>query len=247
MTLILGHRGASGYAPENTMSSFKLAILQNADGLEFDVHLSKDNIPVVIHDRTINRTTNGSGLVAEYTASELQQFDAGSWYGKKFRGFKIPLLAEVLQLCKVVDKQLLLNIELKAGSKMYKNIERIVIDMVSEYRLEKQVIISSFDHFALQRVKEINPNIKTGVLYAASWIKPWRYREVLNFNALHPAWHTLTPELLKHCHEAGLAVNTYTVNDTKYVDQMIALGVDGIITNYPNKLIACRDEIKYKE
>ncbi len=244
MTLIIGHRGASGYAPENTMPAFELAVSQNVDGLEFDVHLSKDGIPVVIHDRTIERTTGGSGLVVEYTASQLQQFDAGSWYGEQFAGAKIPLLTEVLGFCKSIGKDLLINIELKAGSIMYPNIEETVISRVKEYHLDDQVIISSFDHHGLQRVKEIDPNIKTGVLYTASWIKPWRYRELLNFNALHPAWYTLSPELVTNAHQAGLAVHTFTVNDTDYVPQMIMMGVDGIITDYPDRLIRIRDSIR---
>ncbi len=162
MTKVWAHRGASGYYPENTMTSFEGAIKQNADGIELDVHLSKDGYLIVCHDETLNRTTNGKGFIKQFDLYELKQLDAGSWYDKKYKGEKMPLLEEVIDLIKGTNMDL--NIELKAGSIFYPGIEEKVLKMIEKYNIKEQVIISSFDHYALVKIKSLDSEIKTGIL-----------------------------------------------------------------------------------
>ena len=239
MTKIIAHRGASAAAPENTLAAFQLALDVHADGIELDIHLSKDGIPVVSHDSSLQRTTGSLGKISDFTALELQQYDVGSWFDQRFSKERLPLLQEVLELCATIPK-FLLNIELKAGSKLYPGIEERTLEVVANSPYKGDVIYSSFDHYALSLLKQINPKARTGVLYSAALYQPWRYRGILCFDALHPAWHTLTPEIIRRAQEEMLEVNTYTVDDLFYAQQLLNCKVDGIITNIPDQLLDLR-------
>ncbi|MGO5065841.1 glycerophosphodiester phosphodiesterase [Clostridium sporogenes] len=232
-TKILAHRGASAYAPENTMVAFKKAIDMNADGIELDVHLSKDGYIVIIHDEKVDRTTNGKGEVKDFTLDELKKLDAGFWFSDEYKGERIPTLEELLKL--INDTNIYLNIEIKAGYRIYPNIEEKVIDIIEKYKMLDRVIISSFDHYSLVRVKEINLNIKTGMLYEAALYEPWDYARSIKVEALHPNYITLTKEFIDKANINNLEINPYTVNDENDMERLIKSKVTSVITNYPDK------------
>lgn len=231
MSKILAHRGASAYCPENTMAAFKKAIMLSADGLELDVHLTKDNELVVIHDFSLDRTTNGHGYIRNTSYSDIKNLDAGSWFNSNYSKLKIPLLKEVFSL--INDKHFTINVELKAGNRYYPNIEEILLEEISKTKCN--IIISSFDHYALKNIKEKNSNIVTGILYEASIINVWDYAvNTVRADGLHPNYMTIDYELITNCKNLGLMVNPYTVNDSETMKQLLSLNVDYIITNVPD-------------
>lgn len=227
---IIGHRGIPHLAPENTMSSFKLALGKGADGLETDVQLTRDGELVLIHDELLERTTNGAGLVAAHTLKELRDLDAGGWFSPEFRGEKIPTLREFLEF--VTGRDILVNIEIKSGVVLYPGIEQKLIDMLREYGVTKNVVLSSFNHYSLVACKEIDGAIKTGILYMCGMVDPWVYAKSINADALHPLFYSVRPETIGGMKDSGLLINPYTVDAPRDMKNMIGLGVDGIITNY---------------
>lgn len=232
-TKIFAHRGASGYAPENTISAFKKAIDLKADGIELDVHLSKDGKLVVMHDENLKRTTNKTGLISDYTLSELKQFDAGSWFSSEFQGEKIPTLEEVFDL--ICPTDLIINIEIKSGYRIYPNIEQKVLKCIKDFNMKNRCIISSFDHYSLVRVKELEPNIKTGLLYGESLYEPWEYAKSVSVNALHPDYNTFDKDFIKEAFKHKFEINPYTVNNDDAIKFLASNMITGIITNYPDK------------
>lgn len=233
--LNIAHRGFSGKYPENTMLAFEKAVEAGCDGIETDVQLTKDNIPVICHDENLDRTTNGQGLIAEYTFEELRSLDAGIKFGTEFRGLKIPSLDEFLDYVK--DKDLYINLELKNGIILYDNLEDIVINKIYEYKLKKNVILSSFNHYSMVKCKKIDSTIKTGLLYEAGLYEPQIYAGYVGTDAVHPQFFSvLHKTVVDGIKKEGLEINTYTVNDERYMEVLISLGVDGIITNFPDKL-----------
>ncbi len=229
---IIAHRGFSSRAPENTMAAFATALEFGVDGLELDVHLSKDGQVVICHDEAVNRTTNGQGLIKDLTWDELQQLDAGSWFDGRFKGERIPLLASLLELIRTSD--VLINIELKTNVFAYLGIEEQVIELLTKFGMVERCIISSFNHFSLLRVAEIRPEIKTGALYMANLYQPWEYGKKIKAAALHPRHFSVTPELVRMARQNGLLVNPWTVDDPIHMQRMYLAGVDSIITNYPD-------------
>ncbi len=238
--LIIAHRGASAYAPENTLAAFKKAIELGAEGIELDVHLSKDGEVVVIHDYSVDRTSNGRGPVAEMSLKELKALDFGSWFSEQYRSESIPLLREVLELLKGWNG--LLNIEIKHNRlEGCSQMEEKVLKLLDAYGFWEKTIISSFDHYSLIKIKEIEPSVRICPLYAAALYKPWEYAATLNAFAIHPHYHTVTPDVVKQCHEHNINVNVYTVDSPEHIQLMIDAGVDGIITNVPDIAIQIRD------
>ncbi|MFT9497801.1 glycerophosphodiester phosphodiesterase [Anaerosolibacter sp.] len=233
---IFAHRGASGYAPENTMAAFRKALEMGADGIELDVHLSKDGHLIVCHDETLQRTTDGMGWIKDLTLEEIRKYDGGSWFGEGFQGEKVPVLEEVLNL--IQPTKVLLNVEIKNGIVIYPGIERRVINLIRRYALEERTIISSFYHHSLVESKKIDPLIKTGVLYVAGWVEPWEYARKLQADALHPAYHNIDAAFVEGCKTHGIEINTYTVNEETDMKRLAGIGVTGIITNYPDKAIS---------
>ncbi|HBH12392.1 MAG: Glycerophosphoryl diester phosphodiesterase family protein [Clostridiales bacterium 38_11] len=232
MTKIIGHRGAMGYRPENTMSSFRKAIMIGAHGIEFDVHLTKDHVPVVIHDERVDRTTDKIGEVKDYTFGQIRKLDAGTWFSRDFFNERIPSLKDVLSLD--VTDDFIFNIELKAGSYYYPGIERITLEQVHDCHLENNVIISSFDHSALLEVKRLAPTIKTGALFCARLYNPWVYLKRLKCDFYHPDYRTIDKEIIKNANRHNMPVNTYTVNSESIMHDLIHADVNMIITNYPD-------------
>lgn len=235
MTQIFAHRGFSGKYPENTMIAFEKAIELGCDGIELDVHLTKDDELVIIHDEDISRTSNGQGLVKFMTYEQLLEYD----YSFKFHdevGFqKILTLREYFELVK--DTNIITNIELKTGIFEYETIEQKVIDLIHEFKLEDKIILSSFNHFTVMRCKAIDPNIELGFLIGSWMIDLGAYTASHGVQCCHPLYLNLIPEVVQEIHAAGRKINTWTVNEYDDIKRLADLGVDCLIGNYPDKMI----------
>ena len=235
--MVIAHRGFSGAAPENTLAAFKKAMEVGSDMLELDVRFSKDERVVVMHDDTLDRTTNGRGKVSDYTLKELKQFDAGSWFAPQFAGEKIPTLIEALNLAK---GKIPVNIEIKDESPSRYKITDLADRALQEVKktgMAGQVIFSSFYPSSLERIKEGNPRIWVALLYHRDWNSLRELTGGMAFSVVNLRLSFLTREKIGRIHREGMKVNTYTVNSEEEMEQFIRWGVDGIITNHPDKLI----------
>lgn len=228
------HRGASGYYPENTMLSFEKAVELGCTGIETDVQMTSDGVLVLIHDEMVNRTTNGSGFVKDYSYSDLEKLDAGSWFSKEYKEVRIPSLEEFMSF--IVNKDIIVNLELKTGVINYDGLEEKVIDMIYKYGIEDRVILSSFNHYSMVKCKEISRSIKTGLLYMEGLYKPWEYADYTGADALHPYFYAVNREVIEEIKNKNKLLNIFTVNDENYMRYFWELKVDGIITNYPDKM-----------
>lgn len=276
-TLNIAHRGYSGKFDENTILAFKKAIEYNANGIEADVQLSKDGIPVIIHDETLDRTTNGHGFVKDYTFDELRIFRTKSVprvqalkddaleervrlevenngkfgesrigeysaseveYLKNRCGEEIPALRELLELVAHSDLKVL-NLELKNSVIEYNGLEKKVLDMIDEFDLRDRIIISSFNHSSLLKVKELQGSrgIVLGALTETILVNVPKYLRSISVECYHPYFPSvLNQEYMKEIKESGIKINTYTVNSVADMKKVISAGVDGIITNEVEKL-----------
>ena len=228
------HRGASFDFPENTILSLKKAIECGASGLEIDVHKTKDDKIVVIHDEDIERTFLGKGLIKDFTYEELKKFKNRKVSFRDNKECYIPLLEEILNLVK--ETRVMLNIELKTDEIEYHGIEDDVINMIKEYRLEKRVILSSFNHNSIKKCKEIYSSIKTGVLYYKEIENVIEYAKSLKADYIHPDLRLVTKSIIDEAHKNGIMVNIYTVNNPISMRKLIELDVDGVFTDYPELL-----------
>lgn len=232
-TMVWAHRGASGYAPENTLAAFEKAVELGADGIELDVQLTKDGEIVVIHDEKIDRTSNGSGWVKDFTYRELAKFN----YNKKrpeYGKAAIPTLQEVYELMKPTG--LTVNVELKTGVVFYPGLEERVINLTARMGMEEQVWYSSFNHYTLRHIRELNRNARTGMLYSDGMINPVSYAtHMVEADAMHPAfYHLQYPGFMEECHKYGRKVHVWTVNEEAYMRKVCEKQVDAMITNYPD-------------
>lgn len=231
--LIWGHRGASGHAPENTLPAFALAAEQKADGIELDIQMTKDGEIVIIHDETVDRTSDRKGWVKDYTLAELKEMDF-SYGDLRYEGLRIPTMQEVFELIQPGD--LTINIELKTGICFYPGIEEKIIDMTHAFGMEDRVIYSSFNHYSILKIKELDPGAKTGFLYMDGPIDMPGYAKRYGVDALHPALYNLQyPHFLEECARQQLDVNVWTVNNDAYLRLCGQMGVHAVITNYPDK------------
>ena len=221
---VIAHRGASAHAPENTLAAFQLALDQGADGIELDVMLSKDGQLIVIHDDRVDRTTNGTGKVAEMYLPELKVLDAGN-------GETLPTLPEVFDR---FGGKFLINIELKNYSSLFDRLPVVVAEQVKAFRLTDSVIVSSFNPFNLPRFYRRVPEVKRGLL-----TQPGKARSGLNnlfrFAALHPYYEDVDAALVQAEHARGRQVNVWTVDDPDEIRRLAGLGVDMLITNDPQR------------
>lgn len=233
MTKNFAHRGFSGRYPENTLLAFGKAIEAGADGIELDVHFTKDKELVVIHDETLDRTTDGTGAVADHTYSELSELDASGSYKGRFGFQKIPTLREYFELVRPVDG-FITNIELKTGIIDYPGIEKAVLDLIDEFDLRERIIISSFNHFSVIRFKKLAPDVKCGFLEESRIIDFGAYTAKHGIDFVHPLHYTLDDDAFKEIRSHNLGINTWTVNDECDMRRMIENGVDAIIGNYPD-------------
>lgn len=236
--LIVAHRGASHAAPQNTLAAFRLAADLGADGVELDVHLTADGVPVVIHDATVEATTDGSGQVTALTLAQVKALDAGVRFHASFAGERVPTLEEVLT---AVGHRLLINIELKDFSPRDRGLEATVAALVQRLGLTGRVWFSSFNPLALRRVRRYAPDIPAGMLYDNSLPLPLRQRwlaPITPHEALHPHHALVTPALVAQAHRRGLRVATWTVDDPALAERLATWGVDALITNEPERLLA---------
>lgn len=238
---VWAHRGASAYAPENTMEAYILAHQYGADGIEIDVQLSKDGEVVVIHDEKVDRTSDGKGLVRAYTLKQLRTFNYNRTKPQHFHA-DIPTLEEVLLYIR--DKtDMTLNIELKTGTYFYPGLEEKTVRMVHAMGMEQRVIYSSFNHYSILQVKKLDPQAETGLLYDNGFVDVPGYASKLGVSALHPSWHELQyPDYLEDCKRYHLDINVWTINREDLMRQMCKAGVHAIITNYPDRAVRIRDE-----
>ena len=232
VTLIYAHRGASKLAPENTMPAFDLAYQAGADGIETDVQLTKDSVPVLIHDENVRRTTNGTGFVQDYTYEEIKKLDAGSWFSSKFSDTPIVTLEEFLGW--VQDKSMVLNIELKNNVIDYKNMERIVYDLLQAHQVLEQTVGSSFNPDSMKRMKEIDPKVTTAFLTSQKLPDLLGYLRRLQVDGLHAKYRLLNKKLAENCMQQNLALRSYTVNRPAQMKKCFKLKCEGIFTDVPH-------------
>jgi glycerophosphoryl diester phosphodiesterase len=230
--IIFAHRGASAHAPENTLAAFELAAKQGAPAIEFDVKLTSDHQVIIIHDQTLNRTTNGSGAVTKQTLAALRDLDAGSWKSAEFRGEKIPLLDEVLE---TVGKKVLMNIELTNYATPFDGLVTEVVALVKKHGLQERIIFSSFYFTNLLTAHRLLPTVPCGQLILEGnqgWMQRTTAR-FMNLEAEHPYITDVTTELVQRLHAGGRRVHVWTVNEPADMRRLCACGVDGIFTDDP--------------
>ncbi len=235
--MVIAHRGYSGEAPENTLAAFKKAIDAGSDMIEFDIHFSKDRQIVVIHDETLERTTDGLGRVAEFTLADLKKFDAGFWFSPDFKGERIPTLSEVLNLAK---GKILVNIEIKSPSHGLYSVTELAEEALKEVKqagMLKDVIFSSFNPLALEKIREIEPRAYVAILYHREWNFIAEITKGKSFEVLNLRKDFLNREKIDRIKGLGMMVNVYTVNEEEELRKFVDWGVDGIITNFPGRLI----------
>lgn len=238
--IIFAHRGASGTRPENTMAAFRRAIELGGTGIETDVQLSADGEPVLIHDETLSRTASAPGWVGDTSYEELRGLDAGSWFHPEFMGERIPHLNELLKLAR--EWNIVVNIELKNTVRAYEGLEAKVIDAVREYGMERQVIFSSFNHYSLALCKKSAPEIRTGILYAEGLYRPWEYAKTLGADALHAYDPAVRADWVSEARAAGADYHPFTVNEEGRLRELLGMGVAGIITDYPDRVVRLLNE-----
>jgi glycerophosphoryl diester phosphodiesterase len=236
LPLVIGHRGASGYAPMNTIPAFTLAADQGADGIEFDVWLSKDGVPVILHDITVDGTTDGHGKVSEMTLSELKALDAGAWKGAQYAGTRIPTLDEVFSA--VGTRFTLINVEIKSEEGMVEGVEAAVYASIQRHRLAERVVVSSFDPRVLQRFGALTVDIPMGFLeWEGTPPEAYGLARLVRHEALHPHCTQVNEAYMRAAREAVRSVNTWTVNDTSEALRLRDLGVNAVITDTPDVML----------
>jgi glycerophosphoryl diester phosphodiesterase len=235
-TWVIAHRGFSGRAPENTLVAVREAIAIGAHMAEIDVTLSADEHIVVIHDETLDRTTNGRGLVSEFTLAELKKLDAGSWFSPQFAGEPIPTLDEILS---ETQGRILLNVEIKSEA-VDRGVTAKVVDAIRARGMVDEVVVSSFSPTALEQMREVAPEILTAVLYN---IKLQRGMDPIDIvsgvgaSGFNIRRNRLSKKMLRRCHAHEIPVAIYTVDKPRRMRKFIARGVDAIFTNHPDRML----------
>ncbi|EST52107.1 glycerophosphoryl diester phosphodiesterase [Brevibacillus panacihumi W25] len=236
MNICMAHRGWSGKAPENTMTAIRLALAEPAiRGIEIDVQLSRDGVPVLIHDFTLERTTTGRGLVMDHTLEELRELDAGSWFNERFAGERIPTLEEVLQ---AVKGRCTLNIELKATSDMYPGIAEKVLELLERHEMKQEVCITSFDHDLIRQVRELDATVETGLIVMGRPVLMLEQLEAAGANILSMGYPYLTRELACEALEKGYKVIAWTLDEPSHIRTVMSWHPDvQICTNHPDRML----------
>ena len=231
--LILAHRGASAQAPENTLAAFKLALEQGAHGFELDAKLSADGEVVVIHDSSVDRTTNGQGRVSQLDLTALRELDAGSFFSDQFTWEKIPTLAEVFE---TLGKRAIINVELTNYKTPRDGLSDKVCELVQRFGVQDSVLFSSFLPSNLARTRSLLPDTPRGLLALGGWVGWWARSFGFNFGdyqALHPGLQDVTPQQIARVHRLKRRIHVWTVNAAEDMRCLIGWGVDGIITDDP--------------
>ncbi len=240
---VIAHRGYSGKYPENTMLAFQKAEEAGTDEIELDVQLTKEGTVVVIHDEKIDRTTDGTGFVKDYTYEELKKFNAAVLF-PEVTGFQhIPSFEEYCEWAATTE--LTTNIEIKTGRYYYEDIEKKTIEIVRKYGLEKKVMFSSFNHLSLLKVKELMPEVECGALLSEIGLgNAGYYCHSYGFECYHPGFDGVTDEIVAGCKKYGIKMNVWTINTMDQLEKLEEWGCDGAITNYPQ---VCRAWKEYKK
>jgi glycerophosphoryl diester phosphodiesterase len=235
-TLVFGHRGARAYAPMNTLPSFELALEQGADGVELDVRLTRDGEMVILHDDSVDATTDGKGYVRDFTLSEIKALDAGSYFDAKFAGARIPTLDEVFE---AIGKRTRINVEIKAEGVRSDGVEVKVAEAIRRHGLARSIIVSSFNPLTLRRFRGEMPEVPIGFLHSPE--TPFYVPHLmvgLPHEARNPHYEQIDRKYMEWAKGAGYRVNTWTVNDPLRAIQLRNWGVDCIITDQPDTIIA---------
>lgn len=236
---VIGHRGFSSIAPENTLSSFKKALEFGVDAVELDIMKSKDGELVVFHDDKLNRTTNGKGYLQNFTYNELQKLDAGIWFSTDFIDEKIPLLDNVFEL---LSGKITLILEIKKNSGKNENIEKSIHSSINRYSNYDKVIISSSENEILKNFQNLSSSYKLAKIITLKDLIPIKtkglknYLETLNISnlySIHPHWRFVNQQFVKIAKELGLKIIPWTVNTAKTINKFKELELDGVITDYP--------------
>lgn len=229
---IFAHRGASAYAPENTLAAFTLALEQGAPAIEFDVKLSADRQVIAMHDATLDRTTNGTGKVCDLSLAALRELDAGGWKDARYAGERIPTLEEIFQ---AVGGRLFMNIELTNYSTPFDGLVDEVAALVRRHSMEKRVLFSSFFPTNLIRARQLLPNVPCGQLALPGRAGGWQRfsSRLMRLEAEHPYTEDVTAQGIARAHARGRRVHVWTVNDPDDMRRLRTLGVDGIFTDDP--------------
>ena len=222
-TKVLGHRGCAGLEPENTMRAFKRALDLGVDFIEFDIRMTKDKKLVVIHDEKLDRTTNGMGFVRDFNFEKIRKFDAE-------KGEKIPSFKQTLKFMK--NKRPIILIEIKEPETA-----EAILKIIKKEKLENKVLVVSFWHNVLKKIKEIDPKIKTGALFRKKVKNIIPLIKEIKADGLGLEYHSIDEEIVKDCHKENLEINAWTVNEIEDIERMIKLGVDIISSNYPNRVL----------
>lgn len=231
--LIIAHRGASSYAPENTLTAFQLAVEQRAPALELDAKLSADDEIVVIHDSTVDRTTNGTGKVSKLSFSALRELDAGAYFAEKFRNEKIPTLAEVFE---AVGDKIFINVELTNYSSIKDNLTERVCALVQHFGLENRVMFSSFLPSNLTKARKLLPSVPRGLLSLEGVLGWWSRSFGFAFGeyqSLNPSFKDVTPQQIQRVHKLNRKLLAYTVNQAEDMRRLFRWEIDGIFTDDP--------------
>ena len=233
---VIGHRGAMGHAPENTFASFEKGLELGADILELDIHLSRDGVPVVIHDATVDRTTDGSGPVVEHSVAELKRLDAGVRFGAQWRGQHIPTLEEVLEWARG-RTELLIEIKHDPSGMPYPSIEARLVELLARMGMAGSVIVQAFDHQDVKRVKELDRFIATAILSSRPFDDPVAAARSVMADLVRPRNQHFSATVVQACHAAGLAAGPWGVQEPERLRACIAAGADSIGTDYPDRLV----------
>lgn len=229
---VIAHRGASGHAPENTLVAFERAVELGAGFIETDLHLTRDARFVAIHDRTLERTTNGQGAVRNFTLPQLRELEAGMWYDRKYMGERIPAIEEVLAFARKHDIVFYLELKYEAAWGMH----HALVGALRNPDDAARTVVISFDPSTLASLRKLDATVMTGLLVeepSVDWVKT-----ALEVGArqLCPRSTLVTPELVAAAHRADLHVATWTVNEAEEMRSVIAAGVDGVMTDFPDRL-----------
>lgn len=238
-TLIFAHRGFSSQFPENTMLAFEKAAAAGADGIEFDIHLAADGVPVIVHDLPLGRTVRGTGLVGGFTAAQLSAMDAGTWKSPGFTGVGVPSLRELFEWAR--GNTLSMNVEIKSGVQAYAGLEQAVVDLVREFDYFDRVIVSAFDHYSLRLLHTLEPRIETAILIAGTLVATWDYLATIGARGVH--FHMACPipaQDIAEMQRRGIRLRAWTVNEPAHLKHFLALGMDAIITDYPDRGLQLR-------
>lgn len=231
MVLNFAHRGSLTEAPENTLPSFQKAIENGAQGMELDVQLTKDRELVICHDHKLSRfNSNVTGLIKDYTLSEIKQIDVGASFSDSYKGTTLITLDELLKIC---PEDLILNIEIKNIPVIYDGIEEILLDCLKKHHRMHGVLISSFDHVALANVQKLAPDMDLGMLFYYRMLAPWEYaaNSGLRITSLHPNQIYVDQTFVQSCKGLGFKVYPFTVDSEERYRELVSFGVDGVFSN----------------